>query len=62
MRLPIRLIVKWTVFAMINAEELGITSKNIDQACRRALRRDRCFPSSVFGPVLLSALAVERPP
>jgi general L-amino acid transport system substrate-binding protein len=24
-------IVKWTVFALINAEELGITSKNIDQ-------------------------------
>jgi general L-amino acid transport system substrate-binding protein len=26
------LIVKWTLFAMGNAEELGITSKNIDQA------------------------------
>ena len=26
------LIVKWTLFAMVNAEELGITSKNIDQA------------------------------
>jgi len=26
------LIVKWTLFAMMNAEELGITSKNIDQA------------------------------
>jgi general L-amino acid transport system substrate-binding protein len=26
------LIVKWTLFAMLNAEELGITSKNIDQA------------------------------
>ena len=24
-------IVKWTLFAMINAEELGITSKNIDE-------------------------------
>jgi len=28
------LIVKWTLFAMINAEELGITSKNIDQALK----------------------------
>jgi general L-amino acid transport system substrate-binding protein len=26
------LIVKWTLFAMVNAEELGITSTNIDQA------------------------------
>lgn len=26
------LIVKWTLFAMLNAEELGITSKNIEQA------------------------------
>lgn len=26
------LLVKWTLFAMINAEELGITSQNIDQA------------------------------
>ncbi len=26
------LIVKWTLFAMLNAEELGITSRNIDQA------------------------------
>jgi len=26
------LIVKWTLYAMINAEELGITSKNIDEA------------------------------
>jgi hypothetical protein len=24
--------VKWTLFAMVNAEEFGITSKNIDQA------------------------------
>ena len=24
-------IVKWTLFAMINAEELGITSKNVDE-------------------------------
>ena len=28
------LIVKWTLFAMLNAEELGITSKNIDQALK----------------------------
>ncbi|HET7679737.1 MAG TPA: amino acid ABC transporter substrate-binding protein [Xanthobacteraceae bacterium] len=28
------LIVKWTVYAMLNAEELGITSKNIDQAMK----------------------------
>ena len=27
-------IVKWTLFAMINAEELGITSKNIDEALK----------------------------
>jgi len=27
-------IVKWTVFALINAEELGVTSKSIDQALR----------------------------
>ncbi|MBF0358545.1 MAG: amino acid ABC transporter substrate-binding protein [Magnetococcales bacterium] len=27
-------IVKWTLFAMLNAEELGITSKNIDQVKR----------------------------
>jgi general L-amino acid transport system substrate-binding protein len=26
------LLVKWTLFAMINAEELGISSKNIDEA------------------------------
>ncbi len=25
-------IVKWTIYAMINAEELGVTSKNIDEA------------------------------
>lgn len=24
-------IVKWSLFAMLNAEEMGITSKNIDQ-------------------------------
>ena len=28
------LIVKWTLFAMLNAEELGINSKNIDQALK----------------------------
>ncbi len=28
------LIVKWTVYAMLNAEELGITSKNIDEAIK----------------------------
>jgi general L-amino acid transport system substrate-binding protein len=28
------LIVKWTIYAMINAEELGVTSKNIDEALK----------------------------
>jgi general L-amino acid transport system substrate-binding protein len=28
------LIVKWTIYAMLNAEELGITSKNIDEALK----------------------------
>jgi len=28
------LIVKWTVYAMINAEELGVTSQNIDEALK----------------------------
>ena len=28
------MIVKWTFYAMINAEELGITSKNIDEALK----------------------------
>jgi general L-amino acid transport system substrate-binding protein len=28
------LIVKWTLYAMINAEELGVTSKNIDEAMK----------------------------
>jgi general L-amino acid transport system substrate-binding protein len=28
------LLVKWTFFAMVNAEELGITSKNIDEAMK----------------------------
>jgi len=28
------LLVKWTLFAMIDAEELGITSKNIDEALK----------------------------
>jgi general L-amino acid transport system substrate-binding protein len=28
------MIVKWTLYAMINAEELGVTSKNIDEAMR----------------------------
>jgi general L-amino acid transport system substrate-binding protein len=28
------MIVKWTLYAMINAEELGVTSKNIDQALK----------------------------
>jgi general L-amino acid transport system substrate-binding protein len=28
------MIVKWTLYAMINAEELGITSENIDEALR----------------------------
>ncbi|MDE2329880.1 MAG: transporter substrate-binding domain-containing protein, partial [Bradyrhizobium sp.] len=28
------LIVKWTLYAMINAEELGVTSKNIDEALK----------------------------
>jgi general L-amino acid transport system substrate-binding protein len=28
------LLVKWTVYAMLNAEELGITSKNIDEALK----------------------------
>ena len=27
-------IVKWSHFAMINAEELGVTSKNIDEALK----------------------------
>ncbi|WP_024873219.1 amino acid ABC transporter substrate-binding protein [Tolumonas lignilytica] len=26
-----QLLVKWTVFAMVNAEELGVTSKNVDE-------------------------------
>jgi general L-amino acid transport system substrate-binding protein len=28
------LIVKWTLYAMLDAEELGISSKNIDQALK----------------------------
>lgn len=28
------LLVKWTFFAMLNAEELGITSKNVDEAMK----------------------------
>jgi general L-amino acid transport system substrate-binding protein len=28
------LIVKWTLYAMLNAEELGVTSKNIDEALK----------------------------
>ena len=28
------MIVKWALYAMINAEELGITSKNIDEALK----------------------------
>jgi general L-amino acid transport system substrate-binding protein len=28
------MIVKWTLYAMLNAEELGITSKNIDEALK----------------------------
>jgi general L-amino acid transport system substrate-binding protein len=28
------MIIKWTLYAMINAEELGITSKNIDEAMK----------------------------
>jgi len=28
------MLVKWTFFAMVNAEELGVTSKNIDEALR----------------------------
>jgi general L-amino acid transport system substrate-binding protein len=28
------LIVRWTFYAMVNAEELGITSKNVDQALK----------------------------
>jgi len=28
------MVVKWTLYAMINAEELGITSKNIDEALK----------------------------
>jgi general L-amino acid transport system substrate-binding protein len=28
------LIVKWAIYAMINAEELGVTSKNIDEALK----------------------------
>ena len=28
------MIVKWTLYAMINAEELGITSKNVDEALK----------------------------
>ena len=28
------MIVKWSLYAMINAEELGITSKNIDEALK----------------------------
>ncbi len=27
-------IVKWVQFAMVNAEELGVTSKNIDEALK----------------------------
>ncbi len=27
-------IVKWTLFAMINAEELGITQKNVDEMAK----------------------------
>lgn len=28
------MIIKWTLYAMINAEELGVTSKNIDEAMK----------------------------
>jgi len=28
------MLVKWTLYAMINAEELGITSKNVDEALK----------------------------
>jgi general L-amino acid transport system substrate-binding protein len=35
------MLVKWTLYAMINAEELGITSKNIDEALK-----SKCSPSA----------------
>ena len=28
------MIVKWTLYAMLNAEELGVNSKNIDEAMK----------------------------
>ena len=31
-------IVKWTLFAMVNAEELGITQKNVDEMMKSTIR------------------------
>ena len=43
------LIVKWTLFAMLNAEELGITSKNIDAALKSAKPDVRRFVGTEGG-------------
>jgi hypothetical protein len=39
------MLVKWTLYAMINAEELGITSKNIDEALK-SKKPDGCGSSA----------------
>ena len=37
-------VVKWTLFAMLNAEELGISSKNVDEvSSRTSLRSGGCL-------------------
>src|SRR5437763_9827344 len=42
---------RWRASAMLDETVSAV------KPCLRALRRDRCFPVSVFGPVLLSAFA-----
>jgi general L-amino acid transport system substrate-binding protein len=49
-------IVKWVLFALLNAEELGVTSANVDQmkagdnqAVRRLLGVDGSFGADVYG-------------
>ena len=59
-------IVRWAHFAMVNAEELGVTSKNVDKmkadknpAIRRLLGVDGTFGenmgSAMIGPIISSA-------
>ena len=53
-------VVRWTIAAVVAAEELGVTSQNVDQSGRRAMPSRRSSGCSASATILARSLVYRR--